>query len=475
MKAPLRHLLLAACLSLPTAALAQNELSNFTATGRGGVINTFAQDYQVIGINPANLGRVGQAKVAFSLAETGVGVASQSLSKTLFKRLIFDTDQAIPTNERAALVTSLTGENTLNANADVTTLALSVSLPNGLGGIAISNRHRMGVHIGLNNNAADIIVNGKNAAIIQQFYPASSNPDPLVVAANAPMLSSALDGTNIQMAWTSEYNISYGVQVLDMSGVKVSAGAGYRYIQGLGIADVRISDGSLYAYNALSPLFNVNYGSLATGGNFNYENGSGLQNVGHGNGFDLGLAAEVGKSLRLGVSVVDMGSMTWNGNVITAADQKLKYTTASGLDTYNVIKGIINEFDTDSKSLFTYTPQQERKASLPAKLRMGGGYRLSELFEAGLDVTVPLNDVAGNLTSTFMGVGIDYKPVHWLRLSSGVSGGSGYGTSLPLGITLVSNTWDAGISSRDVIGYFGEKSPYYSLALGFLRFKIGAE
>jgi len=50
--------LLAAGLALPLAARAQNELSNFSATGRGGVINTFASDYQVIGINPANLGRV---------------------------------------------------------------------------------------------------------------------------------------------------------------------------------------------------------------------------------------------------------------------------------------------------------------------------------------------------------------------------------------------------------------------------------
>ncbi|WP_210520595.1 DUF5723 family protein [Hymenobacter terricola] len=474
MKAPY-SLLLAAGLALPATAFAQNELSNFTATGRGGVINTFAQDYQAIGINPANLGRVGQAKVSFTVLETGVGVASQSLSKTLFKHLLFDTDQTIPAAERADLVKSLTSTNTLNANADVTTFALAVSLPSGLGSLAVSNRHRMGVHLGLNQNAADIIVNGQNAAVIRQYYPASGNPDPTTINPNAPLLSAALDGTNIQMAWTSEYNISYGVQVLDMTGFKLSAGAGYRYIQGLGIADVRIEGGSLYAYNALSPLFKVNYGTIGSGANFNLETGSGLQSVGHGNGFDLGLAAEVGKSVRLGVSVVDMGSMTWTGNVLTATDQKLKYTNATGLDSYNVIKGIINEFDTDSKSLFTYSPAQERSASLPAKMRLGGGFRLSELFEAGLDVTVPLNKVAGNLTSTFVGVGVDYKPVHWLRLSSGVTGGSGYGTSLPLGVTLVSKVWEAGISSRDVTGYFGEKSPYYSLALGFLRFKIGGE
>ena len=134
---PIRYsLLLAAGLALPTAALAQNELSNFTATGRGGVVNTFAQDYQTIGINPANLGRAGQATVAFTLGEVGAGLASQSLSKTLFKRLLYDSDQPIGQAQRDELVRGLSGDNALNLNVDVTTLGLAVSLPNGLGGIA---------------------------------------------------------------------------------------------------------------------------------------------------------------------------------------------------------------------------------------------------------------------------------------------------------------------------------------------------
>ena len=56
-----------------------------------------------------------------------------------------------------------------------------------------------------------------------------------------------------------------------------------------------------------------------------------------------------------------------------------------------------------------------------------------------------------------------------------MSNGAGYGTGVPLGITLVTPVWEAGISSRDVTGYFSEKSPYYSLGLGFLRFKIGGQ
>ncbi|MBF9238295.1 hypothetical protein I2I05_12895 [Hymenobacter sp. BT683] len=465
---PLRLLPLAALLALPAAVWAQIEPSNFSATGRGGVINTFAPGYQAIGVNPANLGREGESTVSFTIGELGLGVGSRSLSKTLFERIIFERTQSVGPAERAELVDGFSGDNAFNFNLDATSLGVSVALPYGLGGLAFSNRQRMSAHLAMNRNAADVIVNGKNAASIQPYYPTTGT-----AALPPPLLSEFLDGTAIQLAWTSEYNISYGMLVVDKPGVKLTAGAGYRYIQGIGIADIRAEDGKLDAYSALSPIFGINYGSLTSSPNFNYETGSGLNPVGRGHGYDLGLAAEVGKFMRFGVSVTDLGSMTWKGNVVTAADQELKATTATGIDSYDVLKEVVDQFDTNETNLFDYDAQQKRKADLPGKLRVGVGVRISSLFEAGIDFTAPLNKVSGNLTSPFMGLGVDYKPVRWLRLSSGVSGGAGYGANFPLGVTLVTPIWEAGVSSRDVLGYLSEKSPHYSLALGFLRFNIG--
>ena len=473
MKAPLQLLPLAALLALPATLRAQNELSNFTATGRGGVVNTFASDYQAIGINPANLGRQMTHKATFTILEVGAGISSRSLDKTLFKKLIYNSSDPIPAGtggqpspERMALVTGLTGENVLNVNADVTAFGLAIRLPEGYGSIAISNRYRVAGRVDMSATAADIIVNGKNAAI---YSPATYN------ASTAPMVSAALAGTNIQSSVTSEYNISYGLPIVNQELFKMTAGLGYRYINGIGIADIRIQDGTFFGYTALSPVFKIDYGTLSTNANFNATTGSGLKSVGSGHGFDVGLAAEVGKSVRLSAAVTDMGSMTWTGNVLTAYDQKLRQTNSNGITTYDVFEELANQFDNDSRSLFTYEANKEHNGGLPTKLRTGIGYRLSDLFEAGLDVTVPLNKVAGNFPSTFIGVGVDYKPVNWLRLSSGVGNGAGYGTNLPLGITLVTNSWEAGISSRNVLGYFSDSSPYLSVGFGFLRFKIGSE
>ncbi|AHJ98801.1 DUF5723 family protein [Hymenobacter swuensis] len=450
-------------LALPTALHAQNELSNFTATGRGGVATTFATDYQSIGINPANLGRVGTARVAFTIGEVGAGVSSQSLTRQQLRRFIYDTNQNLTLAEKQALATAFNSDNAANFNADATTFALAVQLPV-VGGIAVSNRVRTAGHVGLNKNAADILFLGRDAPIYTS-----------TAAGNVPLVSEALAGTDMQFAVMNEFNLAWGTQIVDLPLFQLSAGAGYRYIQGIGIVDIKVQPGNLQAYSSMSPVFNVDYGDLVNNPSFNLKTGSGLSPVGKGHGFDVGLAAEVGKAVRLGLAVTDIGRMTWEGNLLTANDQKLKRLKSEGVGSYNFIKEAAEIFASGSDSLFQYQTGQERRADLPTKLRAGAGLRISEYFEAGLDVTLPLNSVAGNLPSPFIGAGLDYKPVKWLRLSSGLTGGAGYGVSVPLGFTLVTSIYEAGLSTRDVAGLLTSENPYLSVAGGFLRFKLGGK
>ena len=443
---------------------AQNEISNFTATGRGGVATTFATDYQAIGVNPANLGRVGGARFAFTIGEFGAGISSKSLTRDQLRRFVYNTNDELTLTEKQELARGFTSDNALNLNADATTIGLAVQIP-ALGGIAISNRVRSVGHVELNRNAAELMFLGRDAPI----YATAS-------ASNIPLVSEALDGTKLQFSAFNEFNIAWGKRLVDLPMFQLSAGAGYRYIQGVGVIDVRVKPGDLQAYSSLSAVFDINYGNLTSDPNFNFEaRTNGLQPVGHGNGFDLGLSAEVGKIVRLGVAVTDMGSMTWEGNLLTANDQKLKRLNSAGVGSYDFFKEAAEIFASGTDSLFQYQTGQDRKAKLPTKMRLGAGFRISEFFETGLDVTLPLNNVAGNITSPFVGAGLDYKPVSWLRLSSGVSGGAGYGIGIPLGLTIATSVYEGGISTRDIVGLFANKDPYISVAAGFLRFKLGGK
>ena len=424
---------------------------------------TFASDYQAIGINPANLGRKGGATVAFTIGEVGAGVSSQSLTRQQLRKFVYNTNEGLTLADKQALARSFTSDNAANFNADITTFGLAVQLPV-IGGVAISNRIRTAGHVGLNQNAAEIAFLGRDAPIYTS-----------TAAGNIPLVSEALAGTELQFAALNEFNLAWGTRLIDLPLFQLSAGAGYRYIQGVGIIDIRVKPGDIQAYNSMSPVFDIDYGGLVNNPSFNLKTGSGLKPVGEGHGFDLGLAAEVGKAVRLGLALTDLGHMTWTGNLLTANDQKLKRLKSEGIGSYNFIKEAAEIFASGTDSLFQYQTGQERRADLPTKLRAGAGVRISEYFEAGLDVTLPLNSVAGNLPSPFVGAGLDYKPVRWLRLSSGLTGGSGYGLSVPLGITFTTSFYEAGLSTRDVIGALTSEHPYLSVAGGFLRFKFGGK
>ena len=450
-------------LSRPGRLLAQTELSNVTTTGRGGVGTTFVTDYQAIGVNPANLGRAGGPRVTFSVGQLGAGAGSRSLTREQVLRFARSAGDSLTRADKQELARAFTSDNALNVSAEAITFGLSVALPAGFGAVAVSNRQRFAAHIGLNQNAAELTFLGRQAPVYANFDPQ-----------NPPLVSEALDGSRVQMALLNEYNVAWGVPLLDLPALRLTGGVGYRYVQGVGALDVRVKTGDINAYSALSPVFDVDYGRLITGDPaFNLRTGSGLQPVGKGHGFDLGLNAEVGKLLRLGLAVTDLGHLTWTGNLLTADDQKLARLRSAGVGSYDFLKEATEIFLSGTDSLFQYNATSARRASLPTRLRAGAGLRISEFLETGLDVTLPLNNVAGNLISPFVGVGVDYKPRRWLRLSSGLSGGAGYGLSLPLGLTVATTHYEGGISTRDVPGLFSQQNPYVSVAAAFLRFKLG--
>ncbi|MCR5888886.1 DUF5723 family protein [Hymenobacter sp. J193] len=458
----LSYWLAAALLGAPQLLQAQTDFSNFAQVGRGGLGVTFATDYQAIGVNPGNLARVGSPKIAFTVGEFGLGIGSQSLTRATIKRFIDASGRELTQAEKQGLARDFTSDQALNLNADATTVAVSVSLPV-FGTVAFSNRQRLSSHVGLNKNAAEIMFLGQDAPIFQNFDPST-----------APLVSEALDGTRIQLAWYNEFNFAFGRQLVDLPMFRLSGGVGYRYIQGVGVLDVQVTDGKSTAYSALSPLFDVDYGKVATQPGFNLrERASGLQPVGEGHGFDVGLAMEAGKLLRVGVSITDIGRMKWDGNLLTAQDQRIKQLQSDGVDSYDFFTEAARIFAAGTDSLFVYQPGQELKKDLPTKLRIGAGLRVSENLEAGVEVSTPLNQIAGSLPNTFVGAALDYKPWHWLRLSSGVNGGAGYGFGIPLGITLTTPIYEAGISTRDVTGLLSKSNPYVSGAAGFLRFRFG--
>lgn len=467
----MKQLLLASLFSvfLVQTAAAQNESSAFTATGRGGAATAFVRDYQSIGINPANLGMKHERKITFGFGELGAGLGSQSLNRSQLSKFITAIEDPITAAERTDIVSAFSQKNALNLNADLTTFGIGVHLGKA-GGFAFSNRQRVVANIGLNQNFAEVLFLGRNASIYR---------DPTYrdrIQNNEPLLSKAFDGSNLQIAWLNEWNVAYGKQVLDSDELKLSVGAGYRYVQGIGALDVSVVDGVFTGYSALSGVFNVDYGDrLTRDPDFNYvpEKGSFpfFKAAGTGHGFDVGVSAEIKEKLRLSLSVTDLGNMKWKNNLLQAEDQPLQAINSEGIETYNIFGESADIVGSDG--LLTYKSGGERTVSLPTRLRFGAGYMASDKLEIGADFSLPFNKVAANLPAPFVGLGVGYKPAKAVHLNTGLSAGAGYGLNIPLGVVFDLGVYEIGFGTRSVNGWFSQTNPYSSVAFGMLRFKFG--
>ena len=86
------------------AAFGQQELSNFTATGRAGLSTTLAADYQSQGINPANLAlepTYDGMHQTFGLGELGFSVYSDAISKFNLGSALWDPNRRLTNTEKA--------------------------------------------------------------------------------------------------------------------------------------------------------------------------------------------------------------------------------------------------------------------------------------------------------------------------------------------------------------------------------------
>lgn len=312
-----------------------------------------------------------------------------------------------------------------------------------------------------------------------------------------------LDGSRLSMTWYREYNFSYGVTVYDSYNFSMQMGAGIRYIQGLMVGEM----GSGYAgyetmfatsflnrnqvlYNAIKAQevareqgLPVEYDILEGDDPDNRDILTKMINprpVGEGFGFDLGISMRIGKNIRLGASVTNIGKMTWSGDVYkTDLSENLREIHGEGYNSLYMANNTGGVQLAGSSSLFDWNiDDTEKEVELPSTIRIGASYDYFRLFHVGVDVVIPRNDVPGNIEKPMVGIGGDFSLTKFIKISLGSSWG-GYEdrfVNVPAGITLTNkkNKFELGLSTRDIRTWIYD-SGYgntMSLSMGVLRLKI---
>lgn len=481
-----KQLFLVAAALLAFEGFAQTEMSSWTATGRGGVATSLVTDYQALGINPSNLGWTSQYEektFTLGLLEGSYSVYSEALTKPEVKDNIinYGSGETLTYEQKVAAAQEFTNAG-FAINIDVQWLGAALTTENA-GGFAFGVKERFQWYSELSEDASDILFLGMNADYfdnkfwtdgIDTVQITSGNPDSVsfgTATVPSPM-SEILGESKLSLTWLREYNFSYGTKIVTNEDWVLYAGAGIKYIQGLGMMDIQRVDGKMTAFSAMTPGFGIDYGSASSNNPSAIADSTKFTSVGAGFGFDFGLSLIINQKIKFGAAITDIGNMTWDGNVYSVNDTLMVEYDQDGIDSYNII-GELGSLNGDDGAL-SWEGVSERETKLPTRLRLGGSILLGEKLEVGADVIMPMNDSGANIQSAVIGFGGDFKPIPWLRLSAGVLTGGNYAMMIPVGIAVAipSGSWEFGVASRDAVTFFSSESPTVSLAAGILRFRF---
>jgi hypothetical protein len=464
----MKRFFLAALITCSAPALfAQIDLGMPSATGKGGAATALLRNFDAIGINPSALGWYNNYRLSVGVFNFGLAAQSKALDMPSLRKAITSPNDTFTTAQKNEYVRLFSDPQGLNLQAHLAWASASVFFPK-LGGIAVNVRDRTFGHVGLNHNAADIIFNGRNAAVFQDTNTYHKT------------IGQLLDSTNISYLHYRELNIAYGRRLFatgdDLDNgektVQVFGGVGFKLLWGFGNIDARAENNTLTGHASFSNDYSINYGAIQ---NFTPQSGDLLFHaVGKGTAIDLGTTIILNGKIRIAVAATDIGSITWTNNQLLTTDTTMTPpdTSNTGINSWNL--GSQSSYVFSSNGLFNYTPGPDFKSKLPSRLRIGYGMKIGRIVEVGADAVIPMNDVSVNLAHPYFAFGGEVNIAGFVKLSTGVSGNADWGWSVPFGATVgLGGFVEVSAATGDVLSYFAKSdNPMLSVAVLAVRFNL---
>ncbi len=441
--------------------MAQNEGSVVTATGRGSIATSTVTDYQALNINPANLGLKDGPTFSFGLAELNLSLYSSALNSLDFKMLRQDPQGFSQQYNNAQIAQKFAGaRNSFDFN--LMPLGLSFMIPK-VGGFALSIRQNISFTSYMNSGLSNLLFNGFHYTDYIDTFIVIPGGDTIGLASNPISASQLFDSSRISFSATTDINFGYGRELYSNDNLSIYGGIGLQYIIGWAMIDAGAKDNTLKAVSAFTPLIDISFSSVP---NPSLDTSGQLVPAGKGFGIDLGTTLKTG-IFSAGISLTQLGSIKWKSNVYQIADFTIDTVDFTGLDS-TMFNSNINLVSMSGAALV--------KEALPTKLHLGLSVEPIENLRAGLDLTIPLNDAAGNLSKPYLGLGGEYTLFNFLTVSSGVTMGGNYRVNVPFGIRIFigknQKGYEFALATRDITTFLGAKRPNLSIGLAALRFKF---
>ena len=492
-------LLLFAFIALTYFLNAQTQGISYPSVGRG-VATTFVNDYHSLGINNSALGWGNDygKNVTTGMSEFSLGFYSDSLSserlKKLYKAIRTDMKDEEPTEGQWAEQKEYAQdyvESGMAIDLSYNWLGFSFQTKK-FGGIAFSVSENYNWYSKLNSQTSDLIFQGKLSSYFDQLtvvygtdttkisnsgnVSQDSLDHVIEGSASVPLnLSGITNGSRIQFTWNRHYNFGYGKKLFgNDSTFAIYGGIGGRFIQSMAMYDMVSEDEGIRMYSAMSPSYNLDYGSVSNINPSNFtESGFIPKPVGTGYGVDVSASIKLFGKLKIAAAVNNVGSVKYTRNVYRVTDTLVANMSLGGISDYNITDAI--EPLSEDGGLFSLVGEEEHVVNNPATFRIGGSIDLGKFLSLGIDLVTPFNkENPGSLANGVIAAGGDFKLAKWIAISVGYLGGGIYKHNVPVGVNFIlgGGTYEFGISSRDALSFFLDSSNSISTAFGFARVRF---
>lgn len=416
------------------------ERSNIRGMGMARTSVVSSRGLDAASNNPANLGVNDSTTLVFTFLPLGGHVGSDFLSYGLYTkyftgvqtdsgrvgRYLTEDDKKIITNSFSDPL----GRTT--ADVEVTLLGIAYRVGN-LGACALTVSDRVGAFADIPRDYVEFILNGNPVGSSYQF-----------------------DGTKLQASWIREYALSFGGHVPVKFLKSLSVGLAAKLVHGFGYYEIQRFNTSLTTDERATLTGTVDFLSRRAGmdpASARFIRAYQLfpAVAGKGPGFDIGATGELNDFLSFAVSVTDIGSIRWSKGV----EEKQADTTIVVDDPLNEAQRTMVEDVVKGKT----RQAGPFSTSLPTTLRFGVAldvHRMPQmrnlpgdlLFE--LDYEQPLVETPFSTTTPRVSLGIEYVPLPWLPLRSGVSFGGSDRLNAALGFGIKLSMFEFELASENV-------------------------
>lgn len=394
--------------------------------GRAAVAGTRGTD--AIGVNPANIAISDVGYFNLSLINTNARISTELMTYDVYQKYFTGRDSIDANGNKSRVGYPLTQQDKNDIRSQLPDNGVTrINVESMLAGVSLETALLGGIGFAIVEHA------GVNFAFSRDFF------DMLYLEGLPSNAKYVFDGTSFEAWWYREYNISYGRKLpVNIPFLKnLYAGAAIKMIRGYGIFRTTNNNSSIENKTAVtdtgmnSVVGNFNFSAQRAGVDFFNNDSSNIafkfmpDPVGKGTGFDIGLSGEFINGLIVGLSVTDIGKITWDKNVMR--------TTGGGQITFSgytdkiqdSVKNVIKGKNSTGESFSTSLPTVLRIGAIAESDKVQFLKFLPGRLLLSFEYAQGFNESFGNTTKPRFSLGTEYRIIPLLPLRTGLMFGGG--------------------------------------------------